>query len=224
MGLTPETLATALIVRVAQGLEDTPIAQAVQEEIDYVRTVDRERLERIQQDSALQQAYQSGDQWRQLAYLPPKREEEAAPDSLKARLRVVYRMLMDSSIKDFLGTPYKWGGIAKKRGVDCSGFTQGVYRDQGVLIPRVSRDQHKRALRKIAPQDELAYGDLVFFNKNGGKDSYITHVGVYTGKDEKGVRRFVHSCCSKGVTISRFNKRYYASRYVGGARVAEVKN
>jgi cell wall-associated NlpC family hydrolase len=142
---------------------------------------------------------------------------------LAAQLDPIHREMMATSIRDFLGTPYKWGGTAKKRGTDCSGFTQGVFRDGGIGIPRVSRDQHKRTPLKLKKRNELVWGDLVFFNKNGGPDSYITHVGLYLGKDEKGIERFVHSCCSKGVTVSRFNKRYYLSRFVGGARPGDVK-
>jgi len=140
-----------------------------------------------------------------------------------AQLQAVQRALMDASVNEYLGTPYKWGGIEKKNGTDCSGFTQGVFRDAGVKIPRVSRWQYRKIPFKLHGRKDLQYGDLVFFNKNGGPDSYITHVGMYLEKDDKGIERFVHSCCSKGVTKSRFNKRYYLSRFVGAVRAGDVR-
>ncbi|MDP6040382.1 MAG: hypothetical protein QGG64_17655, partial [Candidatus Latescibacteria bacterium] len=61
------------------------------------------------------------------------------------------------------------------------------------------------------------------FNKQGGRDRYITHVGHFLGKDEILEERFAHAVSSKGVTISLFNKRYYKSRYVGGGRVGVLQ-
>ena len=249
MGLTPENLGTALIVRVAQGLKGAPIAQAVQQEIDYVRGLEQPRIDSIQNDPRLKQAYQSAGQWAQLAYAPPKaevappaapaegeeptpeasEEEEPAPaqlpvEELIAQLAPIYRSMMLQSITDYLGTPYKWGGTAKKQGTDCSGFTQGVYRDGGIQIPRVSRIQYKRTPLKLKAREDLVWGDLVFFNKNGGPDTYITHVGIYLGRDADNpkIERFVHSCCTKGVTYARFDKRFYLGRFVGGARPGDV--
>ncbi|MBD3166686.1 NlpC/P60 family protein [bacterium] len=114
---------------------------------------------------------------------------------------------MQLSINSFLGVPYLWGGNTR-RGVDCSGFTRNVYREQGVLIPRVSRDQYRTG-RAV---EDLTYGDLVFFNKNGW--GRVTHVGIYVGNGE-----FAHASCSRGVTVSRLNKHYYRKRYVGARRI-----
>jgi cell wall-associated NlpC family hydrolase len=207
LGLPLEKLATALIVRVSMGLDGQPIAQIVAEEMRYVQDLTKTQMAQIQQ--ALKPSLQSAP-------------GEAVADR-KLGLRLISTVSMAASVQDFIGTPYRWGGTARRRGVDCSGFTQGVYRDLRIVIPRVSRDQFRRAPIKVSKSEKLQYGDLVFFNKYGGADQYITHVGLYLGADEKGIVRFAHASSSKGVTISRFDKRYYRSRYVGGGRVAQLQ-
>ncbi|NOZ86606.1 MAG: C40 family peptidase [Deltaproteobacteria bacterium] len=113
------------------------------------------------------------------------------------------RTQMEKSINSFLGTPYLWGGNTR-RGTDCSGFTSSVYREQGITIPRVARDQEKFA--KHVPQSKAVFGDLVFFNKLGG--NRVTHVGIYLGNG-----KMAHASCSKGVTIAPLNRRYYQARF-----------
>lgn len=75
--------------------------------------------------------------------------------------------------KLFLATPYQWGGRSIL-GIDCSGFTQLVYKIIGVKISRDAKDQ---ALLGISVNDvaELQAGDLVFFDNEQGK---IIHVGI----------------------------------------------
>jgi len=63
---------------------------------------------------------------------------------------------MEKSFDKYMGTPYKWGGTEPGRGADCSGFTSGVYRDQGIIIPRTSRMQY--TVGDEVSRDELQYG------------------------------------------------------------------
>ncbi len=49
---------------------------------------------------------------------------------------------IEENAKSFLGTKYVWGATGPNK-FDCSGFTQWIYRDAGIKIPRVSRDQAK---------------------------------------------------------------------------------
>ena len=80
-----------------------------------------------------------------------------------------------SSITDtaasLLGTPYTMGGDSPSEGFDCSGYTQYVYAQHGIDIPRMTGDQQDAATPVSDPQP----GDLVFF----GEPAY--HVAIYAG-------------------------------------------
>ncbi len=77
-----------------------------------------------------------------------------------------------SVARKYLGARYVWGATGPNT-FDCSGFTSYVYRQVGVSIPRVSRDQINAGER--VSRKDLAPGDLVFFG------SPIHHVGMYIG-------------------------------------------
>ena len=66
-----------------------------------------------------------------------------------------------------IGHPYVWGGTSPS-GWDCSGFTQWVYAQAGISIPRVN------AWTAMTPTSTPSPGDLVV--QNGG-----AHVGIYVG-------------------------------------------
>ncbi len=116
---------------------------------------------------------------------------------------------MEKSFDKYLGTPYKWGGTEPGRGVDCSGFTSGVYRDQGIIIPRTSRMQY--TVGDEVARDELQYGDLIFFDTLG---KGVSHVGVYTQSN-----KMIHASSSKGVTEVPMNTDYWMKRYIGARRL-----
>jgi cell wall-associated NlpC family hydrolase len=67
-----------------------------------------------------------------------------------------------------IGSPYVWGGTSPTSGWDCSGFTQWVYAQAGISIPRVN------AWTAMTPTSTPKPGDLVM--QNGG-----AHVGIYVG-------------------------------------------
>ena len=66
-----------------------------------------------------------------------------------------------------IGHPYVWGGTTPN-GWDCSGFTQWVYAQAGISIPRAN------AWTAMRPTSTPSPGDLVM--QNGG-----AHVGIYVG-------------------------------------------
>lgn len=76
-------------------------------------------------------------------------------------------------------TVYQYGGQSAPELTDCSGWTQAIYKEFGIDLPRVSRDQAKVGI-PIKFQD-LKKGDLMFFSTRA--DKVITHVGIYMSDD-----------------------------------------
>lgn len=111
--------------------------------------------------------------------------------------------------REFVGVPYVWGGT-NPNGYDCSGFVQEVFRLSGHKVPRLADVQYEE-LDKV-PKAQLEPGDLVFFNTDG---SGVSHVGIYTGDN-----KFLHASSSKGVVESGLDESYYATRFVGAARLS----
>jgi hypothetical protein len=79
----------------------------------------------------------------------------------------------------YLGVPYLWGGTDPAKGLDCSGFTQLVFGNLGIDLPRVSAQQ-ATAGRPVASLAEARPGDLVFFDHSSSRAG-IDHVGIYIG-------------------------------------------
>ena len=105
----------------------------------------------------------------------------------------------------YVGTPYVWGG-AGPAGFDCSGYTQYVFRQFGIPIPRTADDQFAYG-RQI--EGDPVPGDLVFFQTY---DWGASHVGVYLGNGY-----FVNSI-GADVHVSSFASEYFTSRYLGARR------
>lgn len=107
------------------------------------------------------------------------------------------------------GAPYRNGG-SDPNGFDCSGFTQYVFAQFGVALPREVREQYRQG-KSIDPAD-LAPGDLVFFSTT---DPGVSHVAIVVGGDQ-----FVHAPSSSGVVrVERLSSSYWSPRYVGARRI-----
>lgn len=79
-----------------------------------------------------------------------------------------------SSAIQFLNSPYLWGGKTNF-GIDCSGFTQVVYKINNINLPRDASVQVNQGETINIIQDVKA-GDLAFFDNSEGN---ITHVGIF---------------------------------------------
>jgi cell wall-associated NlpC family hydrolase len=107
------------------------------------------------------------------------------------------------------GAPYRDGGN-NPAGFDCSGFTQYVFAQYGVPLPRAVRDQY-RSGKSVNPEN-LEAGDLVFFTTT---EPGASHVAIAIGGDE-----FVHAPSSAGVVrVERLSSNYWAPRFVGARRM-----
>jgi len=82
----------------------------------------------------------------------------------------------------YLNAPYQWGGRSPF-GIDCSGFTQIVFRICGYMLQRDSSQQAAQG-KSIAWAD-VRPGDLAFFKNSEGR---IVHVGIALGDD-----RIIHA-------------------------------
>jgi hypothetical protein len=81
----------------------------------------------------------------------------------------------------YLGVPYLWGGTDPSKGLDCSGFTQLVYGNLGITLPRVS-SQQATAGQPVASLSDARPGDLLFFDHSSRPG--IDHVGIYIGNGQ----------------------------------------
>ena len=145
-----------------------------------------------------------------LSYIPPRRYQRAyhAP---RINPNIINKIEWDA--KRLLGKKYVWGATGPYS-YDCSGFTQKIFRDAGINIPRVSRDQAK--VGQFVDYSHLRKGDMVFFDTHKKRTGKVTHVGIYLGNGN-----FIHaSSGAKKIVIFNFNdKTYYKKRFLWGRRV-----
>jgi cell wall-associated NlpC family hydrolase len=107
------------------------------------------------------------------------------------------------------GAPYLNGG-ADPSGFDCSGFTQYVFGQHGIALPREVRDQF--SLGKTVRPTDLVPGDLLFFTTT---DEMASHVAIAVGGNE-----FVHAPSSSGVVrVDRLGASYWSQRFLGARRI-----
>jgi len=116
--------------------------------------------------------------------------------------------------KQFLGTPYVWGGTNLTRGVDCSGFVYSVYKNFGITLNRTSRAMASNGV--TVSKADLQPGDIILFDTTGVNDGGISHVGIYIGNDQ-----YIHSSSGRAysVIISDLYNAYGKRTYVTARRI-----
>jgi cell wall-associated NlpC family hydrolase len=108
------------------------------------------------------------------------------------------------------GFPYRNGG-AGPNGFDCSGFTQYVFAQHGLALPRAVHDQFK--VGQPVKLAQVAAGDLLFFTTT---EPGASHVAIAIDGEQ-----FVHAPSSTGVVrVERLAARYWSDRFVGARRLA----
>jgi peptidoglycan endopeptidase LytE len=121
---------------------------------------------------------------------------------------------LKKSAYSFLGARYRFGG-SSRNALDCSSFTQQVFRDQKISLPRTAREQFHVGNEVV--HGDLRKGDLVFFQTYA---RFPSHVGIYLGN-----RKMIHASSSRnhrGVVISSMDTPYYLARYLGARRMTNA--
>lgn len=85
----------------------------------------------------------------------------------KDKVKLIEHALM------YENAPYLWGGRSPF-GIDCSGYTQMIYKLNGIKLPRDASQQAKIGTT-LSFVEEAEPGDLAFFDNAEGN---ITHVGI----------------------------------------------
>lgn len=107
----------------------------------------------------------------------------------------------------YMGVPYQYGAASGRTDrFDCSSFTQYVYGQYGIKLPRSSKQQS--AVGTYVPRDQLQPGDLVFFY------SPIHHVAIYMGDG-----KLLHTYGKDGVTVTDLTSGWWNSHYATARRV-----
>jgi cell wall-associated NlpC family hydrolase len=119
---------------------------------------------------------------------------------------------LKKSAYSFLGARYRFGGSSRSA-LDCSSFTQQVFREQSVKLPRTAREQFYVGSEVM--RGDLKKGDLVFFQTYA---RFPSHVGIYLGN-----RKMIHASSREHrVVISSMDTPYYLSRYLGARRMTST--
>jgi peptidoglycan DL-endopeptidase CwlO len=145
--------------------------------------------QQAQQDAAQQQVYDQTFDTPSYANVPAARYGQVVGIALQ-----------------YLGIPYVWGGASPSTGFDCSGFVMYVFAQVGVSLPHHAASMY--GYGTPVGRDQLAPGDLVFFDGLG-------HMGIYIGGGQ-----FVHAPHTGDVVkISSLYESWYASTFVGARRL-----
>ncbi|WP_417215255.1 C40 family peptidase [Arthrobacter sp.] len=81
-----------------------------------------------------------------------------------------------ATAKKYLGVPYVWGGNNPAIGLDCSSLVQHTFRDLGIDLPRVARQQATVGT-EVPSLAQAKPGDLLVL-RNG------KHIGIYLGDNQ----------------------------------------
>ena len=112
--------------------------------------------------------------------------------------------------KKYIGAKYLFGAPTTRTDVfDCSSFTQRVYRENGITLPRTSREQ--AMVGTEVPLASVRKGDLMFFDTDG--DGVINHVSIVVDANT-----LLHAATSTGVAFANM-RPYWAPRAVKAVRL-----
>ncbi|MBA4494141.1 C40 family peptidase [Paenactinomyces guangxiensis] len=135
------------------------------------------------------------------------------------------------SADKYIGTPYQWGAdpySETNRYFDCSSFTQRVFKENGIILKRDSREQSTQGKTVVSVQSpeqfigdgtekpkgerlhfdeirsKLKKGDLIFFDNEEETPNVekIHHVAIYINE-----HTLLHATNTYGVNYTYFNEK-----------------
>ncbi|WP_176560081.1 C40 family peptidase [Brevibacillus dissolubilis] len=99
--------------------------------------------------------------------------------SVPSPLEQLMRKQLIQTVDSLIGKPVVAGGATPK-GFDSGGFVQYVYKQSGIDLPRLSKNQFAAGIP--VERKDLQVGDLIFFSPS--KNGIIGHVGIYVGHNQ----------------------------------------
>lgn len=132
---------------------------------------------------------------------------EEAPNPTKVKSDKLAKLL--GCAYELMGTRYSFGAAKGSAKTDCSLYTQNVFKQVGITLPRSSAEQSN--LGETIAKSDLQIGDLLFFRTYKREPS---HVGIYVGDN-----KMIHASFRKGeVLVDDITKAYYNKRYLFAKR------
>ena len=150
--------------------------------------------------------------------MEPVKEREPVKNNSSDSIAQQVKKILDDA-KNYIGAKYKYGATLADapKVFDCSSYTQYVFGNFGIQLPRVSRDQASKGVAVSA--SNLKAGDLMFFTMNDAyTDGRVAHVGIYMGDGN-----MIHASTSKGVMITAnvLQNPYWSKNYLFSKRVIQ---
>jgi cell wall-associated NlpC family hydrolase len=138
----------------------------------------------------------------------PAPEPEPTPDQDTLADQII------ATGEKYFGTPYLFGARSGSGYFDCSLFTQTVFAENGIRLPRSSRQQAQ--VGTYVEWGEWKKGDLLFFWTRATGEGTVGHVAIYAGDG-----KILHTYGSPGVKYSDINYHTWKNTYMGAKRVLE---
>lgn len=140
-----------------------------------------------------------------------KKEDKITRNQTQEIQSTIDRDAIITYSKQYLGTPYLYASNNPKKGFDCSGFVNYVFKYFDISLPR-SSGAYKNIGKAKSPEDFKVGDILVFYGYKNRKS--IGHVGIIC--EANGMKsKFIHASSGKikSVTISELDSNHYSNRF-----------
>ena len=140
-----------------------------------------------------------------------KKEDKITRNQTQEIQSTIDRDAIITYSKQYLGTPYLYASNNPKKGFDCSGFVNYVFKYFDISLPR-SSGAYKNIGKAKSPEDFKVGDILVFYGYKNRKN--IGHVGIIC--EANGMKsKFIHASSGKikSVTISELDSNHYSNRF-----------